>query len=1655
MPEPQIAFRHGFTPRFLLGGSKAKTLGAECLKRAKTSAKPRLVNPGLYRGDAWLLRSGKKGARSLNRLANSDIGRAEGAEGQAHRPRPARPGRSLVRNGQARLFDRAALKLQIQQAGQRPIKGSAEAAGPAVMEAPAPAQQGATVDPALAALRTRRVDLEARLQGLVALLDKVDHEPAPGQMRTPREREAAEAQRSAQRADIRLGVATLLAQVAALDGELAAAQAGMAALPEERAAVKALRRELVGLAVAVDMPGLSAMAQAPLRGAGLQKALLALRGNGKKTAEPRVHNEHLDQMAAALAHFNEGHETFTFPTTGRGRDEAQLRGKTFTLEAFRDHLAEFHASLAHARNPQAAETARAEIDRLIRHIEIRQAVSRGVEALLDLAETPGGFPVGGALLAMMQALPGLAGAAEDVSDATIHAAETFATTTAMIVAGDHFPQLQGHDAAFDAASRHLKQERGARMALAERRRQLPAGAAALDIDGLMVLARKPPDTLTQDEALQLLHFAKAARPGSIPTVPRALRLLQPLLDAEQAGREAAALRHDVTAMHIQLARIVTMDHRRRYKPWTWNKTPALPPSFEGADARQVFEALVKQGGRGKAAECGILLAALHHLEMKAKVAEQRCFGWHAGQVADDNPPDPEAPFAHIGISNDDLRKAGLIGAGDGNALTAAKRESINKALEQLYRQGVRSLDDVAALHNQINAVARKVIGSALTQGQIDMLNVERARAMGQHALSLMLQAVDGQQKAAAPLIEETTTVSADESESVISESIVEDSIEAGPEQPEAVALPAPAGEAPVAPEDPASARIEIDAPGVTAFFKERMGQLNATLLADRKADPQQAIPLVPLAGPEAQAADELALQGITDELAETARIARNLETDLVRNYREYAAVETAMAEKRKALKAAAKALGLRINPDAPDMLAMAKRILAVEQAKHGDDRAQAEPKGGARAALNEYDERLLGPGWGKTLKARFGLDSAHLSEIPLNQPLRSAGGKPPKAGGPDPALSLKEIADLVIFLKEDGPNRLQALQEKVEAHGAALDACLDFRAGLAPGAIRMVVDMVRVAMLAEWTKAARDHAFAGGSVQEAFNPLAGETRRTIEARLKEWGLPVAQFGPEIDDVLASRMTAEDLAAWLAESSLLTRADGQPSAKTGRAGLKAAARAIGLEAVLDRRLMDATTKGTVFALIETLQKGDKFDLKSGFRVTVDSGKIPLEPTGIAGIKAKLAMAGISQFEIERGFDVYRLTVRTGGEVKSTLTGVAGTRIGTSHALASIEASLALEGAHQRLSGFTLSFTNDEAGCQALVGLIGKIVDGKPVSMEDWSEAVDLGRSVEAKSKVSLTAGVAAAARVGGRGPAMNGTADLLGIGVGASVSAGVAGAMKETEISSHGFTLRKGEVEVSLVANAGANIFAHVYNPTNLGTAFAATASGGQAGAAERFGMNAGADGVARTGDDYQNLNLADAANSNDLAGLEATVTMAVAKKWKQITNHDGHFTECMRSFASTLTFGGKEAMVLCNRPEIIALLEDPQHAEFAAHFRAFLKMGKPDDAFVLGYMLRPARMLEANLWISRANAARREGDAKQVAACEAHARAIVERPGNYYPNAVALVGTAAHKDEVTQLASRFVKVDLFSEGKSERMATRLEFPAPADPSDLPAQRVAS
>lgn len=632
-----------------------------------------------------------------------------------------------------------------------------------------------------------------------------------------------------------------------------------------------------------------------------------------------------------------------------------------------------------------------------------------------------------------------------------------------------------------------------------------------------------------------------------------------------------------------------------------------------------------------------------------------------------------------------------------------------------------------------------------------------------------------------------------------------------------------------------------------------------------------------------------------------------------------------------------------------------------------------------------------------------GFDATRMHR-PWHQKLSAAFGR---ADRPDIATlgRLREAAESIVYLRDTAPREKAALNDRIVVQAVLMDDILADRARAHPQEMETARQLIRTAILDSWPPGVRDVTLSKGHASDGYDPAS--KRDTIVAQLKQWGLDTDRFGPEIDKEMYGTLTVADMRRWSGEATLSPAIRDRPTTFRGVF--------FGTESITARRDLDAPTKRALLTSLETMADGGKLSLKAGHRITLDTGKIPLEPTGLNTLKAKLAGASVGHMEVERGSDGYRLHLRSGGE------GKIGVDYGLGYKIAEFaKAEIAGAGAEvsaSYTSGVTITFKADDKGREALLGLITKMIDDKPIGVSDWSSAIDVATSSEATGKGSLTG------RVGVRAELMYGIEggtkhDKLGIGVNTELSgtAGIGG--KSTDIDSLREHTHKGEVEISAGITLSAQVYARIGNPLNIAGSEASKASG-------------------LTGSADKNYDLSSFQNT-DLASGSIGVNAVYTRKWKQVTDDQGFYTKGEIVNQTNVRLDSVIAFFTVSDATMVERMD--AHPEFAENLRTLIGMTRLDDVVAVTYALKPEAMLHANTLIDQAKSLRREGETDRARELEARARTIAEDPANHAPSKISIVSTKIDKNEVTNLNARWIRWDVYSDGKLEHPSLSLNVP---------------
>lgn len=1587
---PQTNFQHKlFDPVSFLkgGGGKTESHGTAGLKRAKTSSTPKVVTD--HTGMIQVTRSGGTGARQLQRMTVAS-------------PVPPKTPRSTV------------------QTGTLPTTTTT------------PTRTGGTTPPTttgtMAPSSTPRGKITELEQRAGRLLDEVADLHGSGGTGPSTEDLLHHGETAEQRVDFRKRGDTALTDAGKLLKSLKEELRTERARPQPDPAtikrleteirdVGKLRRTIVTAQVGVEFGGLADVGRRPLPRGGAILVLYELHGPGRTSAEPNIVTRALiDRIADGIDAFDRGAETVPGPNG------------PLDLKGFKTLVDDVIAKTGLATDRRLGQSVAEGLGRLSEGLALKIAAEGTTDALLSLLDKAPDFPVSSALRSIATAFPGIRSDGGSHKDCKLQAAALgVATIVDMIAAGEDLPGLQGlepkplvppnPDNTFDTAYLKLKLAGGEDRAVTHFGDQLTGRFSRVPTETLFAAARKSIDQLTVKERAELLDYTRA---GGLPDVETAHRMIDrwdvlgwtvpdegqiaaarkdsgaltvadrsKLMNYVASGhapdietarrrivafgdeadrlrgqsRVATSMRHELNGLNRNLGDVLFADRRRLFHPTTWGdksvKVFTNAPNSVVKD-ETLLTALRTFGNQSTGKDVIILFARLSTFERGTLALEQELFGSYPNLSLGEPIVDPEKPLAHLGISNEALKRIGVpIGTRDPQ--TGAVPDTVKEVLasvEQMGRQGIRNFNDAENALSMIGRISKIVLKSDLTQEMIRHCETESARAVGQHLLGELLGDAERSYRT-----------------------------EHG--------LP------------PGEGRPGVDDPIVVQEMRQRTRDVELSYLS---LDDNRDVDTTRL-----------------DRLKNQAKTFDRIEGLVVDAYRDVLDVDGRVKETQAFLKEKSQELGLDLDHDAPRGLKSARLLL---EALRDHDIYSTYKTDGPRKRRDTTLEKLKG----------FDLESMRR---PWQQKFKSAfgGGKSVDLSGMDKARleDLRKIAQAIVFLREDAPLLRESAVKEVEKNSAMLDELVRVRRQDNPKAIGKVNDMVRLAVLNEWKTKKSDLEISGGKVKEGFNPADPDVRKKIEKTLAGWGLDLESFRPEIDEILHARMTVDDLIGWAKDSSWsdatiehFKETHPKTFSKEGVVGFfKDVLHDFTPDGLLHCKTMDDDTKNTMISMLSSFQEGDKLDLKAGQKLTLDTGKLAVEPSGLVGVKAKLSGSHIGQFEVERGSDGFKLHLRSGfgGSLGADL--IVGKKFKLSEfAEARLELTAGGEIGGSKLTGVSLTFENNEKGVKALVSLVETMIDGNKAKIGDLSGATDVGRASETRTRIAGTVQGTGRLQVGGKGQKLSGKVDNLGVGVSGQVGVTVARGTKGNVTRSNNETTYKGETEYSLTLNASLNFYANLYNPVNMGTGALQNAFGGQSKIDGTFGK-----------DEYgkSNVDISSNTQSVDIIGVGGTTTLAFTDKWKQVTDQRGFFTKAEQVRQSNGVQQTWERFAVCG-DGVEKLLSKKGNEEFAKNFQVFMGLAKGGDFVQVTYALKKDEMERANEFVRLALQAKSEGRTELAAELMERAQTVVDN-GTYVPDKIAIVKTSVQKSEISNVNARFIRWDTIADSKSEHTEVTLKFPA--------------
>lgn len=685
-------------------------------------------------------------------------------------------------------------------------------------------------------------------------------------------------------------------------------------------------------------------------------------------------------------------------------------------------------------------------------------------------------------------------------------------------------------------------------------------------------------------------------------------------------------------------------------------------------------------------------------------------------------------------------------------------------------------------------------------------------------------------------------------------------------------------------------------------------------------------------------------------------------------------------------------LGIDVDPHKPKGLESAKALLRALDAQ---DALLANPAdGAAKARLDRALDELKGFDAGTMRRPWHGKLSAFLGRA--------------ERPSLDDLAKYRLAAEAIVYIREDAAKDKAIIRGQIEKQGAVMDDLLAARREAQPEATATARRAIRAAVLANWTASNREFEVKGGRV-EGYNPAA--KRAEIEGLLHSWGVNTDLFAPELDEALYGTLGKEDLAAWREDTRFSD--DGRRAAKAR--GDK------GVGVLVSRQGMDEATRRNLLSTLGSLQGGDRISVRVGERVTLDSGKLPVDPTGTLGVKARLAGAGVAAFEVEARADGYTLTLKGGFEGKAGADVVVGQGVGP---VVKLEASAGAEATYASLAGATLRFPATADGREKLVALVQRMTEGKTLDAAAWAEAQAVFGAAESGGRGQLNvAGTARAEYTGLAGQ---------GVGASATIAGNVSYASKTSEFANLNERVREDETEVTGAVGANVAAYAKIYNAVNTGTGYASQADGFQQAANGQYGTGAGGKPL---------YDVSSPTGNQDIAGVGVGASVSYIKRQREVTDADGYVAKREITKLTNVKVSPLSTVSTIGSDGLRAVAEG--NPDFRRDLGVLLGHMRANDLVVVGYELDAGRRRQANALLDEARAIRRDGGSGalgRAVALQAQARSIVEDEANYRPTKVSLVPTQATKEEIGNINARFIKWDSFSDGKFAHPAIVLEVP---------------
>lgn len=794
-----------------------------------------------------------------------------------------------------------------------------------------------------------------------------------------------------------------------------------------------------------------------------------------------------------------------------------------------------------------------------------------------------------------------------------------------------------------------------------------------------------------------------------------------------------------------------------------------------------------------------------------------------------------------------------------------------------------------------------------------------------------------------------------------------------------------------------------------------------------------------------------------DTLQEGAQAFKMLDDRLGVLMTERGAIDKKIADARKVLKDASQGedgARLDVNPDRPAGLRTAKSILRVLELQ---DEIDAYETGYVLLKPEEIKARRAERD--TVLDQMKGLDPKMVRR-PWYQKLR--GGEAPDI---ESLRGLRQAAASIVYIRETSIDEKADLDLKLAAVAGTRQDILNQRMSDHPEALGTMRQVIRTAVLAHWPADNRSPG-AGG-----YEPVMH--REAIEETLKSWGVEPSGFGPEISDALNGALGASDVSAWARQSTKIDRdtllRSERPTrlsrfAETLRTELKEIFSRDGAKNaalfLVNKKIADEKVQDELGGLLLSMKDGDKIDFKSGYKLSLNTGKIPLDPSGTLGIRGRIAASALSNLVMERSGDGWKVTARIGGQIAIGADFMADQALTKTGAPITVKAGGSVGGelSGGGLVGFTETFPASEEGREACNKFIMALASGQKPDVSIFEKVSDAATNREISGKIGISAKGYAKAEVmrqpfGDDGDAFHrhkddpkfksGAKNQLGFGASAGIEiAASIGGKYNVQRSFNKVTIST-ETEKSIGYTASAGVYGRVMTGGSAAVGAISHAAGIQGDADARFQKEK--DGK-RTG--LMDAG-GDAAVQENLLMLEVGGALVVTTRTKlEYTRSDfagmpDRLTKGEIVRRCNLNYGSEKAIIGAGNKQLAALLETDE--DLKESLEALKKRVGGNDILQITYSLSSASQQRIDDLLQAAD---NIADSRPMvaAAIRGQVARFLKDEDNYVPTKITLVNRTVSKDVANRGNAALVKFDIFGESTVEVAELVVKIPSRPAPS---------